>query len=164
MNWADWSILAILGVSVVISVVRGFVREAMSLAVWVAAFVLAMLFHEKLAVWYTNLISTPSIRYMAAWITLFIAVLLVGGLVNYLLGKLVQATGLSGTDRLLGMLFGAVRGLIIVMAILILLPSIVPVEKDLWWHESRLIPRFLEFESWARDVATQVTGFFTELF
>lgn len=164
MNWADWSILAILGTSVLISLIRGFIREAMSLAIWVAAFIVAMLFHEKLAVWYSDLIETVSLRFMAAWVTLFFAVLLVGAVVNYLLGKLVQATGLSGTDRLLGMIFGAARGLVIVMAVLIILPSLLPVKEDIWWHESQMIPYFLEFESWARDIASQVTGFFKSFF
>jgi len=164
MNWADWSIVAILGMSVLISIVRGFVREAMSLAVWVVAFIVAMLFHDHLAVWYSDLIETPSVRYMAAWLTLFVAVLLVGGLVNYLLGKLVEATGLTGTDRLLGMVFGAARGLVVVMAVLILLPGIIPVDRDPWWQESTLIPVFLGFETWARDLAALVTDFFSELF
>lgn len=163
MNWADWTILAILGLSIAISMVRGFIREAMSLAVWVAAFAIAMMFHEPLAVWYEGLIETTSLRYLAAWLSLFVAVLLVGGLVNYLLGQLVRTTGLGGTDRMLGAVFGGIRGLVVVMALLMVLPSVLPVDGDQWWHESLLIPHFLRFEGWAREVATALAEFFKSL-
>jgi membrane protein required for colicin V production len=164
MNWADWAILAILGVSVAISLMRGFVREAMSLAVWLAAFIVAMVFHQQLGLWLTDLIEAPSLRLMAAWLILFVAVLLVGGLVNYLLGQLVDATGLSGTDRLLGMIFGGVRGVVVVTVLLIVLPGILPVEQDRWWNESLLIPWFQRFEDEVRQMGVVLADFFQSLF
>ncbi|WP_341937000.1 CvpA family protein [Marinimicrobium sp. C2-29] len=164
MNWADWGILGILVVSSLISVKRGFVKEALSLATWVIAFVIAMLFGDRLAVVLTDLIPTPSIREMTAFVSLFAATLIVGAMVNYLIGELVRMTGLSGTDRLFGMIFGLARGLIVVMAALILLPSLVPLEQDQWWHESALIPHFLAFEHWARALAAETTRFFLQWF
>lgn len=164
MNWADWGILGILLVSSLISVKRGFVKEALSLATWVIAFVIAMLFGDQLAVLLTDLIPTPSIREMTAFVMLFAATLIVGAMVNYLIGELVRMTGLSGTDRLFGMIFGLARGLIVVMAALILLPSLVPLEQDQWWHESALIPHFLAFEHWARALAAETTRFFLQWF
>ena len=143
---------------------RGFVKEAMSLAVWFAAGALAILFYQPLASYLIDIISTASLRFLAAWVAIFVAVLLVGGLLNYLLGKLVDATGLSGTDRLLGLLFGAARGCIIVMVILIILPSLLPVEQDAWWQQSILIPQFLRFEDWAREAATAVSTLIKQLF
>jgi len=163
MNWADWAIVTILGLSAVISLVRGFVREAMSLVIWVAAFAVAMLFYVRLSVFFDNLIATPSLRLLAAWLALFVGMLILGGLINILLGQLVEATGLSGTDRLLGVIFGVARGLILVMVILIFLPQILPVERDAWWQESLLIPHFLELEGWARQTASDVTNFFKRL-
>ena len=122
--------------------------------IWLAAAVIASIFHDQLASLMSDLIDTPSLRMLAAWIVLFVAVLLVGSILNYLLGKLVKATGLSGTDRLLGLVFGAIRGLIIVMVILIILPKILPVMEDQWWLESTLIPYFMQYEDWARETGT----------
>lgn len=164
MNWADWAIIAVLGASVLISVIRGFVREAMSLVVWAAALAVAMFFYQHLAQWLVDVIDTPSLRFVVAWLVLFIAVLIVGGMVNYLLGQMIRATGLSGTDRLLGVIFGGARGAIVVLVVLIVLPGILPVDEDPWWRESLLVPEFLRFEGWARDTAMTVTQFFRELF
>lgn len=164
MNWADWAIIAVLGVSVLISVIRGFVREAMSLVVWAAALAVAMFFYQRLALWLVDLIDTPSLRFVVAWLVLFIAVLIVGGMINYLLGQMIRATGLSGTDRLLGIIFGGARGAIVVLVVLIVLPGILPVDEDPWWRESLLVPEFLRFEGWARETAMAATEFFGELF
>ncbi len=163
MTWADWAIIAVLGLSALISVVRGFVKEIVSLLIWLAAAVIASIFHDQLASLMSDLIDTPSLRMLAAWIVLFVAVLLVGSILNYLLGKLVKATGLSGTDRLLGLVFGAIRGLIIVMVILIILPKILPVMEDQWWLESTLIPYFMQYEDWARETGTAVLDFLKNL-
>ena len=95
---------------------------------------------------------------------LFLGILLVGGLLNYLLGKLVDATGLSGTDRLLGVLFGAARGGIIIMAILVILPGVLPVDQDAWWRQSILIPQFLRFEGWARETAATISSLIQQFF
>jgi len=164
MNWADWAILGIVLVSSLISLKRGFVKEALSLVIWILAFIVAMLFGERLAVLLTDLISTPSVREMTAFVLLFAATLIVGAMVNYLVGELVRMTGLSGTDRMFGMIFGVARGLVVVMALLILLPSLVPLDQDSWWHESALIPHFLAFEHWARSLAAETTQFFFRWF
>lgn len=164
MNWADWTIVGILVLSALISIKRGFVKEALSLATWVAAVIVAMIFGERLAVLLIDHIATPSVRELVAFAVLFIATLLVGAMVSYLIGALVRITGLSGTDRLLGMLFGLARGFVIVMALLIFLPGIIPVDQDVWWQESKLIIHFLEFESWARSLASQTLKVFSDVF
>ncbi len=163
MTWADWAILAVLGLSALISVVRGFVKEVVSLLIWLAAAIVASIFHDQLATVLGDFIDTPSLRMLTAWIILFVGVLLVGSLLNYLLGKLVEATGLSGTDRLLGLLFGVIRGLIILMVVLIVLPKILPVTEDQWWIDSTLIPYFMQYEDWARDTGTAVLDFLKNL-
>jgi membrane protein required for colicin V production len=163
MTWADWAILAVLGLSALISVVRGFVKEVVSLLIWLAAAIVASIFHDQLATVLGDFIDTPSLRMLTAWIILFVGVLLVGSLLNYLLGKLVEATGLSGTDRLLGLLFGVIRGLIILMVVLIVLPKILPVTEDQWWIDSTLIPYFMQYEDWARETGTAVLDFLKNL-
>ncbi len=164
MNWADWAIIAILSFSMLIGILRGFVKEAMSLAVWLGAGSTATLFYQPMAGYLTNLINTSSLRFLAAWVGLFLIVLMVGSLLNYLLGKLVNATGLSGTDRFLGTFFGVARGAIIIMLILVILPGVLPVEEDSWWQQSILIPQFLRFEGWARETGTMVFTLIKQLF
>lgn len=165
MNWADWAILGILIISSLISLKRGFVKEALSMANWILAFFVAMTFRDALSGLLETQIATPSLRDMVAFAVLFAATLIVGAMVNYLIGEVVRMTGLSGTDRLFGMIFGFVRGFIVVMAILLLVPGLVAIDQDLWWRESLLIPHLLEFEDWCRVAAKEfvrlVTGLFT---
>ena len=164
MNWADWAILAILVISSLISLKRGFVKEALSMANWVLAFFVAMTFRDPLSSLLVSQISTPSIRDMVAFAILFASTLIVGAMVNYLIGEVVRMTGLSGTDRMFGVMFGFIRGFVIVMAILLLVPAIVPIDQDGWWRQSLFIPYLMEFDDWCRMVAREfikfVTGFF----
>lgn len=164
MNWADWAILAILVISCLISLKRGFVKEALSMANWVLAFFIAMTFRDPLATLLESQIATPSMREMVAFGLLFMATLIVGAMVNHLISEVVRMTGLSGTDRLFGMVFGMIRGFVVVMALLLFLPAIVPVDQDAWWQESALIPQFLKFEGWAREAIRSITSFVVGLF
>ncbi len=151
MNWADLTIVGIIGISSLISIARGFVKEAISLVIWALAFFVAVTFHERLAVLLQDSVQSASLRYIISYVALFLATLLVGSMVKYLLGELIKMTGLSGTDRMLGIAFGLSRGVIIVMAILIFLPMGFPVEQELWWQQSMLIPEFLLMEQWSKD-------------
>jgi membrane protein required for colicin V production len=156
LGWIDWAIIAIIAVSALISLARGFVKEALSLLTWVVAGLVAWLFGGALAGHLSSFIETPSIRVIVACSILFILTLLLGGLINYLIGQLVRVTGLSGTDRFLGMIFGAARGaLLIVVAVGLL--SLAPVEGDVWWRQSELIPHFLLVADWSKNM---ILGFF----
>ena len=164
MNWADWSIIAIIAVSCIIGLARGFIKEALSLVVWVVAFIVAITFRDAMALLLVDFIGTASIRDMVAFSILFAATLIVGAMVNYLIGELVKMTGLTGTDRLFGMIFGAMRGVAIILAIVILVPPVVSIDKDLWWQNSNLIPNFQAMESVAKQVTEQLTQFIINLF
>lgn len=164
MNWADWVLVLIFVVSSLISVKRGFVKEAISLAIWALAFFVAVSFHERLAVVLADLIPSPSARYMVAYGLLFALTLIVGSMVNYLIGELVHMTGLSGTDRLFGMVFGMARALIVVMVLLIFAPMLVPVDQERWWNESLLIPQFSLMEQWCKDSFSQLVEYIGNLF
>lgn len=155
MNWVDWAIIAIIGISSLMSLRRGFVREAISLVSWVAAFMVARLFSTSLAVVLAPYIETPSLRLLAAFAILFVITLIVGALVGMLIGALVSATGLSATDRVLGIGFGAVRGALVVVLIVALL-GMTPAVDDSWWRESSLIPHFVLLEGWTRTVAADI--------
>ena len=147
MGYADYVILGIAAISILVGVIRGFIKEVFSLAVWAAAFLVAYHFAGDVADLMVNAIALPSARTAMGFAGLFIAVLLVGGLANYLLGKLVETTGLSGTDRLLGGVFGAARGLALVVAVL-LVSGFTPIPADPWWKESVTIQRLMPLIDW----------------
>lgn len=156
MNIADAAILLIIVVSSLLSLRRGFTREAFSLATWVAAFVVARLFGPALETLLAASISTPSARMAVAFGLLFAATLVIGALINHLLGELVRVTGLTSTDRLFGMVFGAVRGVLLVV-VLVALGSHLFAADD-WWQQSHLVPHFAMLEGWTRTVAGEFIG------
>jgi membrane protein required for colicin V production len=159
--WIDVVILALIALSAILSLFRGFVREAVALATWLVALWVAMAFHEDLAAILSQWIETPSAQKITAFAVLFISVLLLGAIINYLASKLVDKTGLTGTDRLLGIVFGVARGGVIV-AILVLLAGLTPFPQDPWWQDSQFIGYFEELAMWMRsylpdDIADNIT-------
>ncbi|MEY3038196.1 CvpA family protein [Marinobacterium sp. LSUCC0821] len=157
MIWTDWVILGIVGISALFSLKRGFVREALSLITWVSAFIIGRLFSSQLSIYLTDYIDTPSLRVLAAFGILFVLTLIAGSLVAMLVTALVSATGLSATDRILGMGFGVVRGGLLVVIIVMLL-GMTPVTEDQWWQDSQLIPHFVLMEEWTKETAKQLGG------
>jgi membrane protein required for colicin V production len=151
VNWLDYVIIGVIALSVIISVFRGFVREALSLLVWALAVWIGWTFFRDLAAHLTPWIDLPSLRLAAAMAILIVGVLIIGGLVTYLIGEIVERTGLSGTDRMLGMVFGAARGLLLV-AVLVLLAGLTPLPQDPWWGDSLLVGYFEEMAIWLRDL------------
>ncbi|GAA0705890.1 CvpA family protein [Dokdonella soli] len=147
MNWADYTILAVLGLSVLMGLWRGFIGEVLALACWACAFWVAWLLGPPLAERFSASISTPSVRVLLAYGLCFIAVLIAGAIVTFLMRKLVEGSGLSGSDRLLGMVFGLVRGLALVVLVVLLL-GFTPFPRDPWWHQSQLLPSFENGARW----------------
>lgn len=108
MVWIDYVIIGIIGFSALVSLIRGFVREALSLVTWGCAFFVASHFYTYLAVYFTRF-EDEIVRNGIAIGILFIATLIVGAIVNYVISSLVERTGLSGTDRVLGSVLGTAR-------------------------------------------------------
>lgn len=157
MNLADGIILFVIAVSALLSVRRGFTREAFSLLTWVAAFIIARLFSPALDILLQEQISTPSLRAAVAFGSLFALTLAVGALINHLLGELIRVTGLSSTDRLMGMVFGALRGVLLMVVLVALGRHLFA--ADPWWHDSTLVPHLVMMEAWTRDVGESLLAF-----
>jgi|TARA_Y100001936_G_scaffold252057_1_gene310294 membrane protein required for colicin V production len=163
-NWADWAILAVVIVSSLISLLRGFVREALSLVSWAVAFFIAVAFHMQMVEVLAPLVDKPYLRDILAYVLLFTGALVLGSLATHLIAEVVKRSGLSGTDRLLGMIFGTTRGMIVVLAALVLLPSLLTgIENDQWWQESTLIPEFLLMRDWSEQSFHDLVGWVSSL-
>ena len=139
MNWVDYAIVAIAIASAAFGYWRGFVKEAIALITWLLAIFLAWqaawIVEGRLGEW----TAAPELRIWAARAIVFIAVLIIGGLLAWLLRAVIRSSGLSGTDRSLGALFGLARGVLLVGLIAILV-DIVDFESESWWDGARLRP------------------------
>lgn len=151
MNWIDLTILTILGLSTLLSVKRGFVKEALSLLAWVAAFFVSTAFSARLSAQLVELISSEPLRYACAYVILFAATLMLGSLVNLLLSQVIKVTGLSGADRVLGTVFGFTRGLVVILVVLFVLRAAMPAADQQFVQESMLLPHLEMIEQWARQ-------------
>jgi membrane protein required for colicin V production len=139
MLWIDYALLALIAGSVVLGFVRGFVREVLALMVWVAACGFAGYGYALLSP-YLYFVPQPVIRQGIARIVLLVGTLAVGGVVTALLGKLLSSLGLSTTDRLLGALFGALRGLLVICTLLFFWDYFLAGSHHPVWRQSQLVP------------------------
>ncbi|AGA32898.1 Colicin V production protein [Thioalkalivibrio nitratireducens DSM 14787] len=151
MNWIDLVFVALIVVSGLISLYRGFVREIFSLATWVVAIWVGIRFAGDLAVLLPEAVHDTTLRLGIAFAALFILVLIVGGIAGVLAMRLVRGSGLTGTDRSLGVVFGLLRGVLIV-ALLVFLASLTLVPEEPWWQQSRLVPEFERLVAWLVDL------------
>lgn len=150
MTWIDYTFLFIFGVSVAISLMRGFVRESLSLVSWVISFWLANGFADPLAALLGDYIEVPSFRLILAFIALFVVSMMLASAASNLLVDLVDRAGLSGTDRSIGAFFGIARGYVIIV-ILVILMGLTPMPQDDWWKDSYFMPFFQATAEWVRD-------------
>ncbi|MBQ0723838.1 MAG: CvpA family protein [Cycloclasticus sp.] len=148
--WVDYIIIGIVLISALIGLLRGFVKEAFSLGSWVISIYIAIRFSQAFSVFLTDYINAPSARIATAFVILLLVSLILGAMLSYLLSQLVDKTGLSGTDRFAGFLFGIARGLV-VMSVLVLLAGLTPLPHDPWWIESTLIGPIQELSVWLRE-------------
>jgi membrane protein required for colicin V production len=146
----DWAIIAVLAISTLMSLRRGFLKEALSLGTWIAAFVVARQFHGPMDQLLETQIVDSLMRSIAAFAVLFVGTLLVGAALGFLLGALINATGLSSTDRVLGMVFGFARGALIVTVVIGLL-NLTPLVNDSWYTNASLVPHFETVAQWALE-------------
>ncbi|WP_419843760.1 CvpA family protein [Actinobacillus pleuropneumoniae] len=149
----DIIVIGLIAFSILVSLWRGFISEVLSLAGWVVAFFVASGFYPYLSSYLTQVNSvylqnSEYLRNGVAAAVLFILRLIVCGIITALLSKLIDTTGLSATDRVLGGAFGALRGILIVAAILFFLDTFSSASQTELWKESQLIPHFDFIVKW----------------
>jgi membrane protein required for colicin V production len=133
MNWVDYAILAIIGLSALISLVRGFVREVISILIWVAAFWLSVLLAPRVGALLAGSVESPTLQVGLGFAIVFVGVLFLGAIVSFLANTLVDKTGLTGTDRLAGIFFGIARGVLIVsLLVLVVGLTSIPRHEPSW--------------------------------
>lgn len=153
MHSADLVILAALSLSLIFGFTRGLVREAFALVGWILAIVIARAFNEPLAAWLSQWVSTPSVRLVCSYGSLFLGTLLTCSLLGSAFRHLVHSGGLSLADRFLGGIFGIVRGALLVLIALMLAAPFV--KHDAWFRDAMLPKAFLQYESLARSLQQQ---------
>jgi membrane protein required for colicin V production len=153
-NWVDCAIIGIILISVLISLVRGFVREALSLATWIGAIWVGIHYYAAASIWLEPHISSTPIRMGVAFFILFIIALLIGSIISFILVRFIHKTGLSGTDRTLGIVFGLARGFIVVSIALLMGQMIFPVGSSSAanvFAESALASQFTPIMDWLKE-------------
>lgn len=139
MTVLDYAVLIIIGFSIVLSIMRGLVKELLALAAWVLAFFLAWLLGGQAAEWMPAEIPGDELRALAGYAATFFVVLLLMSLVSFAVSQMIKSAGLSVEDRLLGAVFGLVRGFAVVM-VLVLLAGATALPAQPFWREAVLRP------------------------
>lgn len=148
LNEVDYGIISIIGISVLFGVLRGFVREALSLATWVVAAILGTLYCDEVGSLFTS-INIVGVRLLLAFILIVLVTLIVGGIISHLISKLIKSTRFGMTDRIIGLLFGFARGFVIIaIAVLMVKPSVIATKE--MWKKSVLVPEFEPASVWIK--------------
>lgn len=147
LHWIDYTIIAILALSALTGLVRGFIKEIVALSVWVAAGWLAFAYAKPVSAWLGAYIHDKTAQVVLAYIVIIVGTLLIGGILNTMLSFMMHHSGLNGTDRLLGLGFGAVRGVFVVALILVVVRiSALPEEE--YRKQSQLYAYFTPVVNW----------------
>lgn len=136
MTEFDYAVLAVLGFSLVVGLLRGFMRELVMLGGWIAAFLLAMAFSGDLARAMPESLG-PLLGSLLAFLAIFIGVLILAGFVGLLLALLARSAGLGISDRILGAAFGIARGLLVILA-LVLIAGLTSLPREPFWKNAVL--------------------------
>ncbi len=154
LNFADWFILVVLVASGLISFSRGFTKEFLSLFLWVAAFIAAISLEYLATPKIDEYIGNPEISKILSYVVVFIVFIFIGGILIKFISKIIKWSGASGFDRFLGVLFGLIRGLIVLFVIFLLLPSSLKTTDLI--NNSKITPLIQKY-------APQIEAYFREL-
>lgn len=150
MNEIDYAILVLVVISIIIGLLRGFVKEALSLLAWATGIYLGVTYNRQFADILVNTIEIPAVRLAVAFIAILVMTLIFNSLMSYLLSLLVKKVGLVFFDRFAGMILGVGRG-VLVIGVLVMLLELTPIHEHFLWQESNLIPFFQTFALWLRE-------------
>lgn len=152
MALVDIMVLVIIGISCLLGIARGLVKEALSLAFWIGAVVLGTMYSTQMGQWLSNYISlgNPSLQRGVGFIAIFIVVVFLGGLISNLMSRLFNAAGLGASDRALGGLFGIIRGVVIV-AILVMMTVQLNFAQQ-YYQESVSMPYLMAVVQYFQDL------------
>jgi membrane protein required for colicin V production len=139
MNATDYLVIAGIVISAVVGVLRGFLREVVALVTWLLALFVAWHFSDLIAPHLGGLLAGSSVRIWAARAILFILILLLGAGIGAALSHFVRLSIFSGMDRFLGLVFGALRALVL-FGVLVILGQLLRLEDERWWRQSLLVP------------------------
>lgn len=156
--WVDWLILVIVLASMLVSLWRGLVQEALSLASWFFSYFIAVFFTNELAGLMVSLIESTVGRKIIAFATMFIITKLLFALLAHLLSEMINFVGLTNLDRLLGMVYGFLRAVFILLTLIVLMKPVLPLEQEAWWQQSALIPELMMLEDWFLELVAWLKG------
>jgi membrane protein required for colicin V production len=142
MTWLDYVLLAVVLISVMVGLLRGFIKEVLSLLIWVVVFGVALWFFPVVSGYMQHVTDKPDVQYTAAIIVLCLAALVLGVLLHFLVMMMVSESEFSAGNRILGAVFGLVRGGLFAV-ILVLILAIAGLNEDPVWHDSKTLPFFL---------------------
>jgi membrane protein required for colicin V production len=151
MNVADWAIFTITLISALVGVYRGFIRETLSLISWILAFWVAFSYAEPVSTHFAPYIESAQLQIVAAFTALFVVTLLLLSALSYLLYKLLLVSGIAGTDRVLGGLFGIARAVALI-SVALLLARLTTYPQETWWKQSLLIQQLHPVEVFFYDL------------
>ncbi len=160
MNPIDIAIIGILLFSAVISFLRGFVREVLSLIAWIVAVAIAVHYSPKFAALLLPYIDIVKIRVAVSFGILLVLTLVAAMIVNFALRQVVRITGFGGADRIIGILFGLIRGMVVVCVLVLAAHLLTPLPAHTWWQSSVMVEHFSQLTFWLRDqLPPEVTKF-----
>ena len=137
MSGFDIAVLAVIGLSILLAALRGAVREAFHLGGWIIAFLVSSAYAGALSLALPAVIEHPGLRMAISFVLLFIGTLILAALVGLLVSKVARSAGLGFADRMLGAIFGLARGLLIVVAV-VLVAGLTSLPREPFWREARL--------------------------
>jgi membrane protein required for colicin V production len=149
LNTLDLGIIGLIAVSAIFGVMRGFVKESMSLVTWITASFVATMYCTTVAN-HLTIISLLSLRYLIAFLLLVLVTLMIGGLISHWVSRLITLTGFSVTDRIVGTLFGMARGVLIVAIALLVTENAIFAQQNPLFKKSLLIPQFKPMAVWIK--------------
>ncbi|MBT4885235.1 MAG: hypothetical protein HON55_03680 [Legionellales bacterium] len=147
MNVIDFGIIAVMSASCIISLLRGFIKEVVSLVSWILAFSLSTKYAHDFSSAFSGSISNSTVRFGLALVLIFVFVLVLGLIINKTLGFVVSKIGLGPFDKVIGIFFGFIRGVLIV-SVIVFVAMMTSFKNDKLWKKSELIPNYIQVIKW----------------